>query len=168
MGHASDTGGVKPMSIAGRLVSERERLVGMTDAERAFRAQWLKDQHLSPNEPYFVPEMYKETHNPIRRFYRAPLDKFRTMIEPMVGADRALKIRYFTGKFFMLAAFGYGATYYFKYNGHDWTKKGGWNVVQSRKSVLEGDPGYPQVSDRSKGSDYSDRGFKEGSKNLTM
>lgn len=44
MVHASETGGVRPMAIAGRMVRERERLVGMTDAERAWRAQYLKDQ----------------------------------------------------------------------------------------------------------------------------
>lgn len=44
MVHASETGGVRPMGIAGRMVRERERLVGMTDAERAWRAQYLKDQ----------------------------------------------------------------------------------------------------------------------------
>lgn len=32
------------------------------------------------------------------------------------GANRALAIRYFTGKFALLIAFGYAAAYYFKYN----------------------------------------------------
>lgn len=41
---ASETAGARPMAIAGRMVRERERLVGMTDAERAWRAQYLKDQ----------------------------------------------------------------------------------------------------------------------------
>lgn len=41
---ASETGGARPMAIAGRMVRERERLVGMTDAERAWRSQYLKDQ----------------------------------------------------------------------------------------------------------------------------
>lgn len=81
---ASDTCGVKPMSIQGRLVRERERLLGMTDEERAWRKQWLKDQHLSPNEPRFVPEAYYELNNPIRRLYRAPLDYLFKFTEPLL------------------------------------------------------------------------------------
>lgn len=66
---ASDTGGVKPMSIAGRFHRERERIL-MTDEERAFRKQWLKDQELAHNEPRVVPELYKEQYNIFRRAYR--------------------------------------------------------------------------------------------------
>jgi NADH dehydrogenase (ubiquinone) 1 beta subcomplex subunit 6 len=71
---ASDTGGMKPFSIQGRLARERERLLGITDKERAWRRQWLKDQELSPNEPRYVPEYYTERYNPIRRAYKMPLD----------------------------------------------------------------------------------------------
>lgn len=70
----SQTGGVKPMGIAGRMVRERERLLGMTAEERAWRAQWVKDQRLAPHEPVHVPELAKSKLNPIRRFYKAPLD----------------------------------------------------------------------------------------------
>lgn len=70
------------MTIAGRMVRERERLVGMTDEERAWRKQWLKDQVLSPNEPRRVPELDAEFLNPIRRFYRAPLDKVCDALTP--------------------------------------------------------------------------------------
>lgn len=70
----TQTGGVKPMNIAGRVVSERERLNGMTAAERAWRKKWLHDQVLHPNEPQYVLTERKEMLNPIRRFYRAPLD----------------------------------------------------------------------------------------------
>lgn len=163
---ASDTGGVKPMSIAGRFVRERERLLGMTDAERAFRKQWLKDQELSPNEPRLVPEYYKEMYNPIRRAYRWPLNTVQKLIEPMVGAQRAFSIRYFSGKILMGITFAYMVTYYFKYNANDWTRKGGWRTKASRKAVLEGDPNYPQLSDRSKPSDYFSRGFNDNKLNL--
>lgn len=70
----TQTGGVKPMSIAGRVVSERERLTGMNAAERAWRKKWLHDQVLHPNEPQYVLAERKEMLNPIRRLYRAPLD----------------------------------------------------------------------------------------------
>ncbi|KAL3269408.1 hypothetical protein HHI36_008478 [Cryptolaemus montrouzieri] len=163
---ASETGGSKPMSIVGRLNRERERLVGMTDEERAFRNKFLKAQILSPTEPRNVPELYKELHNPIRRFYRFPLDQFQKAMEPLVGAKRALIIRYFSGKAIMGLLGVYYFTYYFKYNAHDWTRKGGWNVYTSRKSVLPGDPGYPQLSDKTKPSDYSSRGFEKVTLNL--
>ena len=48
---ASPTGGVKAMNIGGRLVRERERLIGMTEEERAWRARYLKSQILAPEEP---------------------------------------------------------------------------------------------------------------------
>lgn len=78
----SQTGGVTPMAIAGRMVSERERLVGMSAEERAWRAQWLKDQRLAPHEPVHVPELNKL--NPIRRFYSAPLNKVETILKPVL------------------------------------------------------------------------------------
>jgi NADH dehydrogenase (ubiquinone) 1 beta subcomplex subunit 6 len=82
---ASDTGGVKPFSIQGRLARERERLLGMSDKERAWRRQWIKDQELSPNEPRYVPEYYKERYNPIRRAYKMPLDiAFKPLIPVLV------------------------------------------------------------------------------------
>lgn len=163
---SSPTGGVKPMSIAGRYMSERERLAGMTPAERAFRKQWLKDQELAPNEPRNVPEMYKARYNPIRRFYRWPLDQFGKMLVPMVGSADAAFIRYCTGKAFIALGLAYSLTYYFKYGANDWTRKGGWRVIQSRKAVVPGDPGYPKVSDRKVGADYAARGFKEVTLNL--
>ncbi|XP_023013980.2 NADH dehydrogenase (ubiquinone) B17 subunit [Leptinotarsa decemlineata] len=166
MGKASNTGGVKPMSIAGRYVDERERLFGMTDAERTFRKQWLKDQELSPNEPRRVPEMYKATYNPIRRAYRWPLDQLAKAIEPVVGAQRAYSIRYFTGKIFLGVVGVYWFTYYFKYNKSDWTRKGGWRVLESRVAVYEGDESYPKLSDKLKGSDYGGRGFNDVKLNL--
>ena len=78
------TGGAAPMPIAGRMVRERERLLGMSKEERAWRAQWLKDQHLSPSEPVYVPEYWKARINPIRRFYRAPLDALYTALKPIL------------------------------------------------------------------------------------
>lgn len=81
---ASDTGGVKPMAIAGRMVRERERCIGMTPEERAWRAQWLKDQVLTQREPVFVPEYWQAIRNPIRRFYQAPLNAFYKVIVPVL------------------------------------------------------------------------------------
>lgn len=157
----SYTGGVKPISIAGRLTSERERLVGMSDAERAFRKQWLQDQLLSANEPRKVPEIYKTLYNPIRRFYRWPLDKLQVLMEPVLGYQTSYLIRYFAGKSALAIAGLYWFTYYAKYNSNDWTSKSGWKVKQSRKAVDLGDVNFPQVSDKTKPSDYASRGFNE-------
>lgn len=162
----SFTGGVKPMPIAGRFVSERERLLGMTDEERAFRKQFLKDQILSPNEPRKVPEMYKVLYNPIRRFYRWPLDKVEASLEPIVGATKAHLIRYFTGKGVLAIATVYWFAYYAKYNSNDWTRKSGWKKKESRMAVDIGDRQFPKVSDRTQPSDYASKGFKNVNLNL--
>lgn len=72
------------MAIAGRMVRERERLLGMTDFERNWRKQFLKDQELSHHEPKLVPALERELMNPIRRFYRAPLDKLCDALTPVM------------------------------------------------------------------------------------
>lgn len=162
----SETGGVKPMSIAGRYVSERERLYEMTDAERAFRKQWLNDQILSANEPKKVPEMYKAYYNPIRRFYRWPLDKLQTKLEPALGYTSAYLLRYFTGKVAMGIVGVYAAAYYWKYNSNNWMRKAGWKAKYSKLATDIGDKDYPKVSDRSKPSDYADRGFSKNTLKL--
>lgn len=162
----SSTGGVKPISIAGRFVSERERLAGMTDAERAFRKQYLQDQILSPNEPKKIPQMYKELYNPIRRFYRWPLDKLEAALEPVMGHTSAHLTRYAIGKTAMFIAGTYWFFYYAKYNSNDWTRKSGWKKKEARLAVDLGDPKFPQVSDRTKPSDYASKGFKDMHLNL--
>ncbi|KAJ6649297.1 hypothetical protein Bhyg_04531 [Pseudolycoriella hygida] len=155
----SQTGGVKPMAIAGRMVRERERLLGMSTEERAWRAQWIKDQRLARHEPVFVPELIQARLNPIRRFYRAPLDKIFTLLTPVLGHSKALFLRSLTGKFLMGFGGVYLTAYYFKYNSNDWTRKGGWRVLQSKAAVNKGDPGYPMVTNK-KPADYATRGFQ--------
>lgn len=72
------------MGIAGRMVRERERLLGMSTEERAWRKQYLLDQHLAPNEPVYVPEYWAERTNPIRRLYQAPLNQLYQLYKPIV------------------------------------------------------------------------------------
>lgn len=43
----------------------------------------------------------------------------------------------------------------------DWTRKGGWRVLSSKRSVNQGDAQFPKASDRSKPSDYASRGFND-------
>ncbi|KAK7866421.1 hypothetical protein R5R35_008948 [Gryllus longicercus] len=157
---ASPTGGVKPIPIEGRLARERERLMGMTEAERQWRMKWLKDQELAPNEPRVVPEIRKELMNPIRRLYRLPLDTAFRALEPVMGERRAQIARYATGKVLITLFGAYALTYYFKYNANDWTRRGGWRVLTSSKSVLPGDSRFPKEPDRVLPSDYASRGFK--------
>ncbi|CAH0766261.1 unnamed protein product [Diatraea saccharalis] len=114
----AQTAGVKPMAIAGRVASERERCLGMTDAERAWRKQWLKDQVLASNEPVYVEEYWRERTNPIRRLYRKPLDVLFTKLMPVLGQERASNYRFIVGKLGMIAVGILSIQYYFKYNGN--------------------------------------------------
>jgi hypothetical protein len=80
------------------MARERERLLGMSDKERAWRHQWIKDQELSPNEPKYVPEYYKERYNPIRRAYKMPLDiAFKQLIPVLVREDNMNSVVLETG-----------------------------------------------------------------------
>lgn len=161
MSMSSDTGGVKPMKIAGRLVSERERLAGMTEAERAFRKQWLQDQVLAPSEPRHVPQIYEATHNPFRRLYRWPMNQLMKVVEPVLGAEKAHTLRGVTSVMTVTILLGYTAYYNYKYHGNEWQRFGGWKSYTSRQAILPGDPGYPAVSERTQGADYASRGFKD-------
>lgn len=78
-----------------------------------------------------------------------------------MGAARASSIRYYTGKVFLGIAGAYLITYYVKYNTNDWTRTTGIRILTSRPSVQLGDPGFPSVSQKTKGSDYGDRGFND-------
>lgn len=63
------------LGIEGRMAHERERTIGMSTEERAWRARWLKDQVLAVDEPIIPPDWYKKRYNIIRRTYRYPMDK---------------------------------------------------------------------------------------------
>ncbi|XP_022207206.1 NADH dehydrogenase [ubiquinone] 1 beta subcomplex subunit 6 isoform X2 [Nilaparvata lugens] len=155
------TGGVKAMNLEGRLGRERERLLGMSPEERQWRKQWVKDQHLSPNEPRFVPELYKELNNPLRRLYRKPLDMLFEPLQGVLGKQMALNVRYITGRFLMFTFAGFYGAYWLKYNAHTWETAKGWDTTLTRPSILPGEPGFPWVSQKSKPSDYYDKGFKD-------
>lgn len=88
-GAGAQEAGVKPMSITGRMVRERERLTDMTPTERAWRQKWLKDQVISPNEPVYIKQLHSEFYNPIRRAYRFPLDfLFHKVLQPVMVSGR--------------------------------------------------------------------------------
>ncbi|XP_034945005.1 uncharacterized protein ND-B17 [Chelonus insularis] len=156
----SYTGGVKPMPIAGRMVRQRERLLGMTDEERAWRAQWLKDQHLAPEEPVPNPEYYKQRYNAFRRFYRWPLDQLENFLTPKIGTDWAYCCRHGISKTFFALMFTYYMVYYFKYNSNDWTRVGGLKVSMSRPVMYRDDPNFPNFQEKTT-REFADYGFSK-------
>lgn len=82
--YRSDTGGVAPMFLEGREWLMAERTRGMTPERRAYRKQFLADQVLSPREPVYVPEIYYELNNPIRRFFNYPFKKVEDFLHPRI------------------------------------------------------------------------------------
>lgn len=159
---SSPTGGVLAFPIEGPLGDERYRLtVGMTDADRAYRKQWLQDQILAESEPVDVPGFYEARYNPIRRAYMMPLNKLFSPLYPKLGHDRALFWRYMTGKGLMALWFGLGTYYYFKYNSFTWQSRSGWRVYRSKPMYLPGEPGYGEPYEKSKPSDFGTYGFKD-------
>lgn len=94
---SSETGGVMPMSIESRFANERERLgPDFNHKWRKWRAQYLKDQELHPQEPFKVPELYKELNNPIRRFYKAPWNYFEEkLLAPKIVSTTLKEYRLF-------------------------------------------------------------------------
>jgi NADH dehydrogenase (ubiquinone) 1 beta subcomplex subunit 6 len=158
-GPATITGGVIPIDLEGRHRFVRQRLTNMTDEERAFRRKFLHDQHLSPDEPVYVPEMYEELYNPIRRAFRAPMNAFEQLLAPKIGDRVASNVRFLTGKALMGIFIIYCGTYYFLYNTNTWERKSGWRIHESRSQCVPGDPDFPRTSDRHLPKHYADRGF---------
>ncbi|XP_053976520.1 uncharacterized protein LOC128875168 [Hylaeus volcanicus] len=156
---SSRTGGVRPISIAGRVGRERERLIGMTDEERAWRARYLKSQILAPEEPIVPEGYYKEAYNPIRRFYRAPLNAVEKALSGLVGPTPAFVIRGVTGRLLMGIAGIYCAWYYFKYNTAQWTRVSGWRIIKPRPTLFVGDKDFPNYEVKTP-QQYATRGFE--------
>jgi len=148
------------MSITGRTHLEKVRLDGMTPEQREWRKKWLKDQTLSPREPILIPKDHPDLMNPIRRFYRKPLDVLFFKVLPIKNKDLAMALRYYTGKLLLGIYGAYATYYYFKYNTSSWESHSGWRVIKSRTAVYPGDPGYPAAPLKSKANEYADYGFK--------
>jgi len=150
------------MAIEGRLHRDRERLAGMTDAERAWRRQWLKDQRLSPREPLYIARESPHLLNPIRRAMRWPMDRFVFQpLEPLIGTYRAKVARVYLGKVAILFWSTMFIGYYLKYNLQDWTNLSGWRMIKNRRPLYPGDEGYPHAAQMKEPRDYCDRGFKD-------
>ncbi|CAD1468146.1 unnamed protein product, partial [Heterotrigona itama] len=139
---SSHSGGVKPMNIGWRVVNERERLIGMLDEERAWRAKYLKSQQLSPDEPLMSKEYYKQYYNPFRRFYRIPLNAVERLLTPVMGVQGALVIRICTAKCLMGICAIYAGWYYYKYNTATWMRQSAWRKIPTRSAKIPGTEGY--------------------------
>ncbi|XP_051159758.1 uncharacterized protein LOC127280647 [Leptopilina boulardi] len=160
-GPHSHTGISPAMGIMGRMADERERCIGMTPEERAWRAQWLKDQILEPDEPKMPVGYYQARYNPIRRFYRFPMDKVERFLTPKIGLEYAETVRHCTAKVALGIAICYFGYYYFKYNSATWEHKYGWHIKQSRPTLIPGREGWPNHEDRPYANQYWDQGFKD-------
>lgn len=152
---SSDTGGVQPMRIEGRTDTERERLIGMTEEERKWRARFLKSQILAPEEPVVPKGWYQERFNPIRRFYRFPMDKVESALTPLLGETKAHFVRHLLAKSAIGIFAVYSTWYYLKYNKMTWERKSGWRVTRSRPMVYPGTKDFPNYEKRSKGNQYN-------------
>ncbi|XP_034237842.1 uncharacterized protein LOC117643199 isoform X2 [Thrips palmi] len=153
-GPDSPTGGVKAIAIEGRFGNQRERLAGgFTDADRTWRAQFLKDQVLH-HEPVTPEWYYKERYNPIRRLYRWPLETlFQTQNPNTKFMTHAY--RFWTGKICLAIAGGYVGYYIFKYHSNDWQNVSGWESIRSKPYYTIGSEGYGKVV-KMKPADYYD------------
>ncbi|KAG6795447.1 hypothetical protein HZU73_09230 [Apis mellifera caucasica] len=133
---------VKVMSIGGRVTNERERLIGMLEEERQWRARFLKSQNLAPDEPLMTKEYYKQLYNPFRRFYKLPFNKFEALLSPLIGKTPAVVIRNTTSKLIMTIVGIYCGWYYFKYNTYTWMKQSGWRQINTRDAAIPGIKNY--------------------------
>ena len=95
---------------------ERQRLpFKMTEEDRMRRKIWLHSQELTEREPIRVPELERMIFNPIRRFYRAPMDKLFAALAPAIGESRVRMARTIVPKLLLGYVFGCVAWYNFKY-----------------------------------------------------
>jgi len=149
------------MSIQGRMARPEERALGMTDAERAWRKQWLQDQLLTPREPILISKEHPDLMNPIRRAYRWPLNQLQKLLTPIMGPTPAHVTRFYLGKVIMGVYIVWGVSYYFMYNTNTWVNRSGWRVTRNKEMVFPGDERFPADTREKMPRDFFDRGFKD-------
>lgn len=85
---SSISAGAAQISIEGRYRIDRARLgPNFTEADRQWRIKYIKSQDLHPNEPFEVPELERVHYNPIRRFYRVPMNLFENAISKIIVSE---------------------------------------------------------------------------------
>ncbi|ELT98130.1 hypothetical protein CAPTEDRAFT_225966 [Capitella teleta] len=146
-----------PMNIE-PFATDRLRMDGMTDADRALRRQWLADQKLAPNEPRFVPELFPR--NPIRRIYAAPWNALFNALKPMLGPKMSASGRYWVPRLTFAAVLSWAAYYNLIYCPRDWDHRHGFHMYRNRPKILPGDAEWPNAPVKS-GADFADCGFSK-------
>merc|ERR1711970_1394578 len=165
---ASTTGGAIPIDIEGPMRDVKFRLeFGMTDADRALRKQWLKDQIVAENEPVHVPGLYEAKYNPIRRAFRYPFESLQRKMTPLVGGHTANRMKSNAKLFVFASALLYPLVYYCMYNKTSW-EEGHTGVIQykGRKILMPGQPGYSEDQSKPKNY-YADFGFSKADPRIT-
>ncbi|XP_067949862.1 uncharacterized protein [Watersipora subatra] len=127
-----------PMSIE-PFSGERQRLpFQMSDADRALRQQWLRDQFLVDSEPRYIPEL--RPRNIFRRAFGYPWDVLTKSLSSSMGVERLRNFRYLApkiGMFFVAIAF---VGNYIKHNQISWEKVGGANIFTTKLAIYPGEP----------------------------
>ncbi|UXI17758.1 fushi tarazu-like protein [Sarcoptes scabiei] len=156
----SETSGTFHTSIVGRFENERARLgPNFTEKDRQWRIKFLKAQDLHPSEPFDVPELRKVHYNPIRRFYRYPLNLFEDFLTPKLGRFHATLVRKTIGNGLILYYFALFGWYQLNYNQTSWEYNKGFFTSASREAVFPGDPRYPWKDPKTESWQYYDRDF---------
>lgn len=149
----------KPFTI-NPFPNERQRLpFKMTEEDRLRRKNYLHSQELTDREPMNVPELERMIYNPIRRLYRAPMDRLFNLLGPVIGEHRVRANRVVLPKIFMVYLSGCFLWYQFKYNKPSWEQQGGFKMVKTQGILLPED----QKPEQMKNYDYADKGFQSRS-----
>jgi len=154
----------------------RQRLAGMTDAERAWRKKFVLDQHLADNEPMYVPEFHANL-NPIRRIYRLPWDAIESrFLVPKFGLTYGHLTRMVVPKILM-GLFGFSWLYYhLKYHQPNWMNPKRLEMGMFERQFLredeirEKEPGLMEKGLRNYQTkqDYCNRDFKNRYSHLNL
>ncbi|CAD5211330.1 unnamed protein product [Bursaphelenchus okinawaensis] len=155
------------MSLQLHMADERQRMAGLSPAEREWRMKWLKDQHLHPDEPIHVDAIHRQL-NPVRMLYRRPWDLFYTkVLVKRLGPYYGLAFRQMVPKLiigFLTIQFVY---YQWKYQAKNWEAYSGLttfveNPIRDKKKIEEEYPGlYAKAMYNDKQYDYHDRTYQQ-------
>nr|XP_027194597.1 uncharacterized protein LOC113789278 [Dermatophagoides pteronyssinus] len=156
----SPSSGVLHTSIEGAFSNERARLgPTFTETDRQWRIKYLESQNLHPAEPFEVPELSKVHYNPIRRFYRWPLDQLEKFLRNHMQTHNAV----FTRKIIGGTLIGYFTLltiwYQLNYNVPNWEYKKGYRIFYTREAVMPGDSRWPMPNPRKESWQHYDLDF---------
>lgn len=140
-----------PMSLELHMADERVRAAGLTPAEREWRAKWLHDQNLHPDEPIVVDAVHRQL-NPIRTLYRYPWDKlYIHWLKPTFGVYYGTAARVTIPKVLIAFTVIQAAYYYWKYEVKDWAHLRGIETMPQKETVWNGaqiEQRYPGLQEK--------------------